>query len=138
MTLNDLINKLLLIAKSKPNINQVGEGDIYELNHIPNVNYSVFYITQDTHEVYENRTEYTLNLFYIDRLLNDKSNQLQIQSVGIDAITNIVNELLYTWDVDVVYPLTFTPFNQRFADDCAGVYAKLTIITDNNGICTYD
>lgn len=139
MTLYEITNKLLEIAKKKPNINFVGEGDIYELNNLPNIEYSVFYITQDTHNIDINTAQYTFNLFYVDRLTESKNNRLIIQSNGIIAITNIVNELVFTNDIDVIYPITFTPFNQKFADDCSGVFARITFNTDNNiGVCSYE
>ena len=139
MTLYELVNKLKDIAREKPNINFVGEGDVYELNHLPNIDYSVFYITQDTHQVSENTAQYTLNLFYIDRLTDTENNRLIVQSNGIDAITNIVNELVFTEDVDIEYPLSFTPFYQRFADDCTGVFCTITFNTNNNlGVCSYE
>lgn len=141
MTLYTLIDKLLTIAKEKPNINFVGEGDIYKLNHIPNIDYSVFYITQGAHNIGENINQYTLNLFYVDRIFEEdnKDNRLLIQSNGIEVITNIVNELVNSEDVDVSYPITYTSFYQRFADDCSGVFATITFTTDSNiGICTYE
>lgn len=139
MTLYEIINNLLAIAKSKPNINFVGEGDIYELNNLPDIEYSVFYITQETHNIDENTNSFTLNLFYVDRLTENNNNRLIIQSNGIEAITNIVNTMVMTENIDIDYPLTFTPFNQRFADDCAGVYCTITLITDANiGICEYE
>lgn len=139
MTLYEIINKLENIAKHKPNINFVGEGDIYELNHLPNIDYTVFYITQGQHQVNENTALYVLNLFYIDRLTDNQSNRLIIQSNGIDAITNIVNELVMSEDVDIEYPLSFTSFYERFADECSGVYATITFETSNNlGVCSYD
>lgn len=139
MTLIELEDKLLNIAIKMPNIGYVGEGDIYELNNLPNIDYSVFYITQDTHRVYENKVEYTLNLFYVDRLIEYPSNRMYIQSNGISAITNIVNKLVAEEDVDVLYPLNFTPFYQRFADDCSGVFARITFVVNNSlGICVYE
>lgn len=138
MTLIEIVEKLLEIAQNMPNIDFVGEGDIYELNNIPNIQYSVFYITQDTHRVYENKVEYTLNLFFVDRIIEGIPNRMYIQSNGISAITNIVNKLVAEEDVDVVYPLNFTPFYQRFADDCSGVWARITFVVDNSlGICVY-
>ena len=47
MTLFEIINKLKDIAISKPNINYVGDGDVYTLNSLPNIDYSVFFITQN-------------------------------------------------------------------------------------------
>ena len=139
MTLLEIINKLEEIAIKKPNINYVGNGDIYSLNNIPNIDYSVFFITQGTHSVDENTATYQLYLYYIDRYTHQKDNGLTIQSNGIQAITNIVNELVFTEDVDILYSIKFTPFHQRFADECCGVYATITLTTDNNiGICSYD
>lgn len=139
MTLYELINRLLEIAKGMPNIGYANEGDIYELNNLPNIDYSVFFVTQDRHQISENTASYTLNLFYVDRLLDDASNRLIIQSNGIEAITNIVNKLIATEDVDVVYSMTFTPFYQRFADECSGVFATITFECDGPiGICNYE
>jgi hypothetical protein len=139
MTLYELINKLLDIAGNKPNIRYCGEGDIYELNHINNIEYSAFYITQNDTTVNNGVTTYNLNLFYIDRIVESADNHLLIQSNGIDAICNIINDLVLTEDVEIEGDIVFTPFYQKFKDDCCGVFSKISIITGNNiGICTYE
>ena len=136
MNLIEIIDKLKEIALSKPNINFVGEGDIYELNNLGNIDYSVFYITQQTHSFSENIAYYQLNLFYVDRLAKDNSNRLSIHSVGMDAISNILNELTNTEDVEVEFPIQFNTFNERFADECAGVFCTVTLITEKEiGLC---
>lgn len=136
MTLIEVIHKLKDVAMSKHNVNFVGDGDIYELNSTPNIDYGVFFITQGTHSADIDTTSYTLNLFYVDRLTDNKDNALLIQSNGIGALTNIINEFTMTEDVDVEYPLQFQPFTQRFSDECAGVYCTVTLITDSNlGLC---
>ena len=91
MTLYEIVNEFLNIAKQQPNINYTGEGDIYQLNSLPNIDYSVFYVTQTNHSQNENTVSYTLTLYYIDRLLQDASNRLQIQSQGILVLNNIIN-----------------------------------------------
>lgn len=136
MNLIEIIDKLKEIALSKPNINFVGEGDIYELNNLGNIDYSVFYITQQTHSFSENIAYYQLNLFYVDRLAKDNSNRLSIHSVGMDAISNILNEITNTEDVEIEFPIQFNTFNERFADDCAGVFCTVTLITKKEiGLC---
>ena len=138
MSLYEIINKLLTIAKNKPNIKYVGEGDIYELNRA-NIDYSVFYITQNNTTVDNGVTTYSLNLFYVDRIIDESDNHLLVQSNGIDAILNIVNELVLTEDVEIEGNIIFTPFYQRFKDDCSGVYAKINLVVGNNiGICSYE
>ena len=139
MTLFELINKLKDIAISKPNINFVGDGDVYTLNSLPNIDYSVFFITQNDHSIYQDTLTYSLNLFYIDRISDSEDNTLNIQSDGMLQLTNIINTLVFSEDVDVDGEISFTPFIQRFADQCAGVYCNVRFTVDNNlGTCNYD
>ena len=139
MTLFEIINKLKDIAISKPNINFVGDGDVYTLNSLPNIDYSVFFITQNDHSIYQDTITYSLNLFYIDRISDSEDNVLNIQSDGMLQLTNVINTLVFSEDVDVEGEITFTPFIQRFADNCAGVYCNVRFIVDNNlGTCNYD
>ena len=139
MTLFELINKLKDIAISKPNINYVGDGDVYTLNSLPNIDYSVFFITQNDHSIYQDTITYNLNLFYIDRISDSEDNVLNIQSDGMLQLTNIINTLVFSEDVDVEGEISFTPFIQRFADQCAGVYCNVRFICDNNlGSCSYE
>ena len=139
MTLFEIINKLKDIAISKPNINFVGDGDVYVLNSLPNIDYSVFFITQNEHSIYQDTLTYSLNLFYIDRISDSEDNVLNIQSDGMLQLTNIINTLVFSEDVDVEGDITFVPFIQRFADQCAGIYCNVRFIVENNlGSCNYD
>ena len=139
MTLFEIINKLKDIAISKPNINYVGDGDVYTLNSLPNIDYSVFFITQNDHSIYQDTITYSLNLFYIDRISDSEDNTLNIQSDGMLQLTNIINTLVFSEDVDVDGEISFTPFIQRFADQCAGVYCNVRLTVDNNlGNCSYE
>ena len=139
MTLFEIINKLKNIAISKPNVNYVGDGDVYTLNSLPNIDYSVFFITQNDHSIYQDTITYSLNLFYIDRISDSEDNVLNIQSDGMLQLTNIINTLVFTEDVDVDGEISFVPFIQRFADQCAGVYCNVRFTVENNlGTCNYD
>ena len=139
MTLFEIINKLKDIAISKPNINYVGDGDVYVLNSLPDIDYSVFFITQNDHSIYQDTITYNLNLFYIDRISDSEDNVLNIQSDGMLQLTNIINTLVFSEDVDVEGDITFVPFIQRFADNCSGVYCNVRFVVENNlGSCSYD
>ena len=139
MTLYEIINKLKSIAINKPNINYVGDGDVYVLNSLPDIDYSVFFITQNDHSIYQDTITYSLNLFYIDRISDSEDNTLNIQSDGMLQLTNIINTLVFSEDVDVDGEISFTPFIQRFADQCAGVYCNVRFTVENNlGTCNYD
>ena len=139
MTLYEIVDNLLSIAKKQPNINYVGEGDIYSLNSLPSIDYSVFFITQTNHQQGENTVTYNLTLYYIDRLLNDGSNKLQIQSQGMMVLNNIINILNnMNSDIEIEYNIDYTTFVHKFQDNCSGVFANVSITADAElGICGY-
>lgn len=137
MTLYDIVTTLINIAKKQPNINYTGEGDIYTLNSLPNIDYSVFFITQNNHTQREDTINYNLTLFYIDRVNSNGNNVLQIQSTGMLALNNIINNFNNLYDVEVD-DIDYTTFVHRFQDDCAGVYANVTITADAElGTCGF-
>lgn len=138
MTLYDIVTGFKNIAKKQPNINYVNDGDIYSLNSLPNIDYGVFFVTQSNHTQNEDTVSYTLTLYYIDRLNSDGSNTLQIQSNAMMALNNIINVFNAQYDVEIEYNIQYTTFVHRFQDDCAGVFANVTIITGNElGVCGY-
>lgn len=140
MTLKAITEHILSVAETEKNINFVGNGDIYALNNKPDIDYSVFWLTLNNASVNENTINYSFTFFYVDRLINeeDDNNKLKIQSDGIQHITNIVNKLSYTEDVDISFPLQFTAFSQRFADECSGVFCTVNVLVDNNlGVCEF-
>lgn len=127
MTLKYLVDVIKNIALLQPNVRTATEGDIYDtLNGNANVKYSVFHITQNAHREQDNIDYYSFNFFYVDRLLNDYSNKLQIQSVGKELISNVLKTLDETFETETSN-ITFQPFTERFNDLCAGVYANVTI-----------
>ena len=132
MTYFELINNLKACALEEPNINFAGSKDIYELNSIPAIEYNVFYITPNTFNMDEDTITYSLNLYFIARWDETDNNQLEEQTAGILALTNIINRFnnLYP-EVEIAYPLIFTPFYQKFKDICTGVFVRVDLAVDN-------
>lgn len=139
MTLKTTIEKLRDIALKTHNVRSVIINDIYRENTFANVDYGVVAIIQNEHSVGDNIVTYNLTLVYVDRLAKDGSNELDIQSDGMLTLTNIINAFVgEVDDASIEGDVTFTAYNQRFVDDCAGVYADVAIsVTSNMGIC-YD
>ena len=137
MTYFELISRLLGSASEEPNINYYGYGDIYKLNSIPTIEYNVFYITPNTFSVDEDTITYSLNLYFVSRWDETDNNQLEEQSAGMLALQNIINRFnnLHP-EVEIAYPLIFTPFYQKFKDICTGVFVRVDLAVDNNiGTC---
>ena len=135
-TLRGTIRAVELIASRHPAINMIVRNDVFRLNAIPNARYGVFAWTQGMHNASPDSqfTNFVFTFFYVDRLTNDKGNELEIQSFGIQVLTDIVRTLddngIFT---DVAY--TFQAFDQRFADECAGVYCNVTLSVPVDGNC---
>lgn len=125
MKYRELLNNITEVAKKHPNINSTFIGDVYELNHRNDVDYCAFVITQGTHRVNsdEDYIDYTLNLFYVDRLTADERNRTQIHSSGIDFMNSLLRAVEKLGVV--VVEQTENVFNERFNDVCAGVYATV-------------
>ena len=137
MTLIEIVNEFENIARKQPNINFVGNGDIYSLNGLPNIDYSVFFITQSEHQQSENTVTYNLILYYVDRIIKDGDNTLSVQSTGMMVLANIINIFnQLNPDVEVDYDINYTTFTHKFTDDCAGVFCNVSITADADlGIC---
>ena len=136
MTLFDIIRNLQAIAAQEPSVRSVSDGDIYDaLNAAVDIKYGVFHITQDTHSTNGDLDVWGLNLFYIDRLLDNNENRLSIQSAGITILENVLKRFADTFGAEYLNNIVYTPFTQRFKDNCAGVFCKISISTVMDNLC---
>ena len=136
MTLLELIKTMEVIASKQPSVKMVVENDIFRLNAKADARYGVFAFVQGQHStsIDSNVITYAFTLFYVDRLRNDRSNQIEIQSVGIQTLDNIIRRL----DDLGIYAETsysFQVFNQRFTDECAGVFCNVSLSVPVGSVC---
>lgn len=136
MTLFETIELLNTIALKHPNINSVGEGNIYDyMNANPSIKYGVFFITQGSHSQDDMFNHFEFTLFYVDRLISDlDSNRLQIQSIGKETLSNILTFFCEEFDAECE-SINYQPFTQKFTDLTAGIYATITIDVPKDIIC---
>lgn len=137
MTLLETIRTMEVIASRQPSIKMIVENDIFRLNARADARYGVFAFVQGEHStaIDNNVITYAFTLFYVDRLKNDRSNQIEIQSTGIQTLDNIIRTL----DEIGIYAdndYSFQVFNQRFVDDCAGVMCRVSLSVPLTGICS--
>ena len=136
MTLLELIKTIEVVASHQPSVKMVVENDVFRLNNRADARYGVFAFVQGLHNtsIDSSVISYTFTFFYVDRLKNDRSNQIEIQSVGIQTLDNIIRRL----DDLGVYSETgysFQVFNQRFLDECAGVFCNVTLSVPVGSTC---
>lgn len=124
-----IVKAIEKIGNAIPDVNTVVLSDIFKLNELPDIDYSVFAIIQDQHREDDEYVYMNFYLYYVDRLLNDHSNQLEIQSHGMSLLSTVIGKIedlgiVLSPDTDRI----FQPFNQRFSDECAGVYARVELM----------
>lgn len=136
MRLQDLIHRMEVIASHQPAVNMLVRNDVFRINQSPVNRFGIFAWTQGTHRasIENNLITYSFSLFYVDRLNDDVSNQIEVQSVGVQVLDNIIRQLDEE-GVIVNDAYTFQPFNQRFTDLCAGVYCEVSLSVPASGIC---
>lgn len=136
MNLNQVIRAIEKTAALQPPIGSIVRNDVFRINASPAVRYGAFAWLQGEHRTSAdgNMMEWSFTFFYVDRLTEDKGNEVAIQSTGIQVLENILRNLE---DVGVFSngDYSFQTFNQRFADECAGVYCRVVLQTAKDTLC---
>lgn len=136
MTLLETIRIIENVAIDQPSVKTIVENDVFKLNDHPEAKYGVFAFVQGQHggSVDSDLFTYRFSFLYVDRLRHDKKNQIEIQSVGIETINNIMQRLSDLGIESGSY--TLQPFNQRFTDECAGVFCTVDLETIRGSYCS--
>lgn len=142
MTLVELTDAIEALALTSPVIHYADSGaDVYDLNGRTVVNYPAVYIMPDgVHTVGRNTTQYHLTIFYIDRLVADKTNAEQVFSTAIRELSNLVrgirdiNGVVNIGDTASVQNFINTE-QEKFSDVCAGAYIITTVTVENDSSC---
>lgn len=134
MTLAQVIDVFEKVAMQQPSINMIVRNDVFRINTSPSLKYGVFAWTQGQHSgSIAGMTSYAFSFFYVDRLKEDLSNQVEVQSAGCETIGNILRAL-EEYDIEVGN-YTMQTFNQRFTDECAGVFCNVTLSVPQVSAC---
>ena len=125
----DLFNTIRTIeglAAVQPPVASICRNDIYLLNAAKSVKYGVFAWTQGAHRVSADGSTLRLAfyLYYVDRLTDGGGNALEVQSVGVEILRNVLAGMEARGIANE--GATIRTFTERFADECAGAYAEVT------------
>ena len=105
---------------------QFTTGDIFQINSKDNI-FPLTHLYIDSVEQYQSSIVYNIVLYYVDMLLDDRSNETLIQSDGLDILNGICNDFINSFDVMVRLPITSTLFTERFTAECAGSYMRMRL-----------
>lgn len=121
------VNTILETSKSHKLVYEVGEGDIYEQLNSGDHKYPCVFLTVQNVDSNGSQMTVTGSLFYVDALLSDTSNKLQIQSTGMTTLHQIFMRLMDNYPDFELRTGRYTPFDEKFSDLCAGVFSNFTI-----------
>ena len=120
--------------QADPNIGDVLYGDIYQLNHIQTIKYPAIVVTSGQHsaDLDDYFFSYRMNIFYVERLLDNQTNKIDIHANAINFLNSLLKHLDDLFIEDGSFPngLMITNydiqcFNERFNDMCAGAYVNV-------------
>jgi len=119
-----------------PNIKAYTDEGVYILNDRENwhLNYATVILDLQNAEITDNYTTFNVMLWYIDR---QERGRKDINNIISDAIATLGEMSIYTARMNdfALSSSTATPFQDRFADECAGASLSLSITIPNNPIC---
>lgn len=137
MTLTQVIQAIERAARLQPSVRLIVRNDVFRLNTIPDAEYGVFAWTQQQHVLADDVVIFSFALFYVDRITQDRENEIEVQSVGIQTLTGVIRRLEDD-GIFIVGDTTFQTFNQRFEDECAGVWANVRLEVPAGWMCPDD
>ena len=143
MTLKGILTSLGEIAINDKLCNWAGCGSsIYQVNPETVKDYPfVFFSPTGTHRVEDNYTTYSITAFYVGRLLDDNSNDIDIQSTAIEVLKNLIRKaekIDGVVGVAIEYIANVFVEYEKFVDRCTGAYIQCDISILNDTTCAVD
>ena len=139
MNLQNTLEYIASVAQNHPLINSSYVGSIYDLNSNTNTKYAVFAVEDIDVTKQNNTLLYNCYLYVVDRVMNDESNTIAVQTMAVNTLQEIINYIEgYSQSLEVYGSYIITPIRQKFSDECAGAYVQLRLVSQNDiGECTF-
>lgn len=121
-----------------PNIRTFTDEGVYILNDRDRwkMNYATVILDLQSATVNIDTTLYNVVLWYIDRQREDRTDINSIISDAVATLGELVNFVRTHYDgVFIGDTASAVPFQDRFADECAGASLTFSISTLNTSIC---
>lgn len=130
MTAIQLIDVIKETALSK-GFMECHYGNVNDLTGIENLKYPLLNVHINyLQEISTSVHRINITLVYMDRLLQDSTNTLFIQSDGVIALTELINTL-YNDEIEREMNVMFTPFSESVNDNTAGVFTNINFQVSN-------
>lgn len=140
MTLQNLIDTIARFGIQNKIINcSMAGSSIYDINGDTIDGYPLLFTSPTgTHRVERDTTTYEITLYYLDRLVQDRSNEMNVLSTAVEALKNIIWGIAnLDGIVDVTESLNIRNVTETevFADAVAGAYVTFEVKVLNAFTC---
>lgn len=140
MNLKTLLTEIGEMGKAQKLINFSAAGtSLDQINPMSIDWYPLLFLSPTgSHNVLDNTTTYEITLYYLDRLLPDYSNDIDIFSSAIENLKNLVNGIrLIPGVVEVMDNYSIRNFTntEKMNDSLAGAYAVIRVKVVNDTVC---
>lgn len=114
-------------AKGLTNVNNYSVGDVYTNWNSKEIKYASVNMAIESIEEFEEYQVYNAIIYYGDRLVEGGNNKYQVQTEAVRLLKDIVKHLRGIDNIDVEQNVTYSLFEQEFADYLAGAYCRVRI-----------
>ena len=132
-----LVSSILKTAKAHEFVQEVSYGDIYEFENSGERKYINVVLSAQNATTDGDVTTYSFNLFATDRLTDDKSNKLEVQSLCKTILSQIMAKEVEEYAV-TLSGVNYTFWTEKFNDLCAGCYVSFAVSLPTELTCADD
>jgi len=132
-TLNQIFQLIETEATAHQQINQYGQGDVWEINP-KELDYLVLWAIEEGASVSERTLTYNIRLLAMDRVLPGEENEEEVLSDTLLILLDFVAYFrqLHSEGVDIQTSVSFEPFTERFDDKVTGHSCVLSLTQPYN------
>lgn len=129
MTLNQVITTLKTFQKSHAQLNDFGEGKVEEIGASKDQLFPIMWIVSKSGRYANKDFSYSFQIIFADLLIDDKSNELEVQSDMQSAALDLCAHLRDNPDFDIQMDdnASVDYFTERLGDFTAGVLLSFTL-----------
>jgi len=129
MTLNQVITTLKTFQKSHAQLNDFGDGKVEEIGASKDQLFPIMWIVSKSGRYANKDFSYSFQIIFADLLIEDKSNELEVQSDMQSAALDLCAHLRDNPDFDIQMDdnASVDYFTERLGDFTAGVLLSFTL-----------
>lgn len=137
-SLKTVVNTIKSIVESNPIYNQFGDGNIWEVDGNSNISYPLTWIDYETtpHVINNHYVTVNMDIYFVDLVLKDESNELDIKSDTLESAIDFVKFLSSSKDLGFTVlngSYVTQTFSERWNDQVAGNKLSISLTIKGAG-----